>query len=83
MIAHQKMSAQWLKFHIGVNFKVNWNVGTHNYLKDYKQHWKVSVSNLFFPRITHTCTIMPFRNRSYQLPAIVVKIMGPDTLLNL
>lgn len=43
MIAHQKMSAQWLKFHIGVNFKVNWNVGTHNYLKDYKQHWKVSV----------------------------------------
>lgn len=31
MIAHQKMSAQWLKSQIGVNFKVDWNVRVNDF----------------------------------------------------
>lgn len=30
MIAHQKMSAQWLS-QIGVNFKVDWNVRVNDF----------------------------------------------------
>lgn len=32
MIAHQKKSAQWLKFQIRVNFKVDWNVRVNDFV---------------------------------------------------
>lgn len=65
MIEHQKMSTQWLKFQIGVNFKVDWNVRVNDFvpeilefviiLKDCKQCWKEPIClQLVFPRIAST-----------------------------
>lgn len=74
MIAHQKMPAQWLKFQIGVNFKVDWNVRVNDFvpenleftiiLTDYKQCWKepICLQLVFFQNCLPPPTIISFCN---------------------